>query len=192
MVPFRPCYVMIPFQFLYHFSLLLVNMADIKPIGKALFLREEELRRGIEMMFFSYRDFTSEADTILAEQDMGRAHHRAIYFIGRHPGITVSDLLGILNITKQSLSRVLSGLMKDGFVLQKTGTTDRRQRLLYLTETGVELESRLTALQGRRFAAAYREAGAEAVDGFQRVLRGLMDQDTLDQMKQQVPPAADA
>jgi len=192
MVPFRPFYVMFPFQFLYRFSLLLVNMADIKPIGKALFLREEELRRGIEMMFFSYRDFTSEADTILAEQDMGRAHHRAIYFIGRHPGITVSDLLGILNITKQSLSRVLSGLMKDGFVLQKTGATDRRQRLLYLTETGVELESRLTALQGRRFAAAYREAGAEAVDGFQRVLRGLMDQDTLDQMKQQVPPAADA
>ena len=192
MVPFRPFYVMVSLDFLYHFSLLLVNMADIKPIGKALFLREEELRRGIEMMFFSYRDFTSEADTILAEQDMGRAHHRAIYFIGRHPGITVSDLLGILNITKQSLSRVLSGLMKDGFVLQKTGATDRRQRLLYLTETGVELESRLTALQGRRFAAAYREAGAEAVDGFQRVLRGLMDQDTLDQMKQQVPPAADA
>ena len=82
--------------------------------------------------------------------------------------------------------------MKDGFVLQKTGATDRRQRLLYLTGTGTELEARLTALQGRRFAAAYREAGAEAVDGFQRVLRGLMDQDTLEQMKQQVPPAADA
>ena len=192
MVPFRPFYVKLPLQYLYRLSILLGNMADIKPIGKALFLREEELRRGIEMMFFSYRDFTSEADTILAEQDMGRAHHRAIYFIGRHPGITVSDLLGILNITKQSLSRVLSGLMKDGFVLQKTGATDRRQRLLYLTETGSELEARLTALQGRRFAAAYREAGAEAVDGFQRVLRGLMDQDTLEQMKQQVPPAADA
>ncbi len=95
MVPFRPFYVMFCFRVLIHFSLLLVNMADIKPIGKALFLREEELRRGIEMMFFSYRDFTSEADTILAEQDMGRAHHRVIYFIGRHPGITVSDLLGI-------------------------------------------------------------------------------------------------
>ena len=169
----------------------MVNMADIKPIGKALFLREEELRRGIEMMFFSYRDFTGEADAILAEQDMGRAHHRAIYFIGRHPGITVSDLLGILNITKQSLSRVLSGLMKNGFVHQKIGATDRRQRLLYLTESGVELEARLTTLQGRRFAAAYRDAGAEAVDGFHQVLRGLMDQDTLDQMKPQVPPVAD-
>jgi len=192
MVPFRPFYGNLIFKFLYHHITLLVNMADIKPIGKALFLREEELRRGIEMMFFSYRDFTGEADAILAEQDMGRAHHRAIYFIGRHPGITVSDLLVILNITKQSLSRVLSGLMKNGFVSQKIGVTDRRQRLLYLTESGVELETRLTTLQGRRFAAAYREAGAEAVDGFQQVLRGLMDQDTLDQMKQQVPPAADA
>ena len=192
MVPFRPFYgIFTEFVSVYHFISLLVNMADIKPIGKALFLREEELRRGIEMMFFSYRDFTGEADAILAEQDMGRAHHRAIYFIGRHPGITVSDLLGILNITKQSLSRVLSGLMKNGFVRQKIGVTDRRQRLLYLTETGVELEARLTTLQGRRFAAAYREAGAEAVDGFQQVLRGLMDQDTLDQMKPQVPPVAD-
>jgi DNA-binding MarR family transcriptional regulator len=191
MVPVRPFYGILPLTFLYHLISLLVNMADIKPIGKALFLREEELRRGIEMMFFSYRDFTNEADAILAEQDMGRAHHRAIYFIGRHPGITVSDLLGILNITKQSLSRVLSGLMKNGFVQQKTGVSDRRQRLLYLTEIGVELEARLTTLQGRRFAAAYREAGAEAVNGFQQVLRGLMDQDTLDQMKPQVPPVAD-
>ena len=104
----------------------------------------------------------------------------------------MSDLLSILNITKQSLSRVLSGLMKDGFVLQKPGASDRRQRLLYLTETGIALETRLTALQGRRFAAAYREAGAEAVDGFQRVLRGLMEQDTLEQMKQQIPPTSDA
>ena len=192
MVPFRPFYVIILGRFVYHLALLLVNMADIKPIGKALFLREEELRRGIEMMFFAYRDFTGEADSILTEQDMGRAHHRTIYFVGRHPGITVSDLLGILNITKQSLSRVLSGLMKDGFVLQKPGASDRRQRLLYLTETGMELEARLTALQGRRFAAAYREAGAEAVDGFQRVLRGLMEQDTLEQMKQRIPTVSDA
>ena len=167
-------------------------MADIKPTGKALFLREEELRRGIEMMFFAYRDFTGEADSILAEQDMGRAHHRAIYFIGRHPGITVSELLKFLKITKQSLSRVLSGLMRDGFVQQKPGTSDRRQRRLYLTEVGVELETRLSSLQGRRFAAAYREAGADAVDGFQRVLRGLMDNYTLEQMRQQPKPSTDA
>ena len=160
-------------------------MADIKPIGKALFLREEELRLGIELMFFAYRDFTGEADSILAEQNMGRAHHRAIYFIGRNHGITVSDLLTILCITKQSLSRVLSGLMRDGYVVQKTGATDRRQRLLYLTEPGIALEARLTSLQGRRFATAYREAGVDAVDGFQRVLRGLLDSDTIDQIAQQ-------
>jgi len=163
-------------------------MADVKPIGKALFLREEELRRSIELMFFAYRDFTSEADSVLAEKNMGRAHHRAIYFIGRHPGITVSDLLIILCITKQSLSRVLSGLMNNGYVIQKLGETDRRQRLLYLTEKGNALESRLTSVQGRRFAAAYREAGVDAVDGFQRVLRGLLDSDTFRQVERRGQP----
>ena len=153
-------------------------MADIKPIGKALFLREEELRRGIEMMFFAYRDFTSEADSILVEQNMGRAHHRAIYFIGRNPGITVSELLTILNITKQSLSRVLSALVDTGYVIQKKGPEDRRQRLLFLTDTGTALEARLTADQGRRFANAYREAGMSAVEGFHRVLEGLLDPQT--------------
>ena len=156
-------------------------MADIKPMGKALFLREEELRRGIELMFFAYRDFTGEADSLLAEQNMGRAHHRAIYFIGRNPGITVSELLAILNITKQSLSRVLSALVETGHVEQQTGPEDRRQRLLYLTKTGTELESRLTEIQGRRFARAYREAGMTAVEGFQRVLQGLLDSDTRQQ-----------
>ena len=160
-------------------------MADVKPIGKALFLRDEELRRSIELMFFAYRDFTSEADWILAEKNMGRAHHRAIYFIGRHPGINVSNLLTILCITKQSLSRVLSGLMRDGYVVQKPGATDRRQRLLFLTMTGSAFESRLTFMQGRRFAAAYREAGVDAVDGFQRVLQGLLDSDTISQIRHQ-------
>ena len=157
-------------------------MADIKPIGKALFLREEELRRGIELMFFAYRDFTGEPDSILEGQNMGRAHHRAIYFIGRTPGISVSELLAILNITKQSLSRVLSALIENEFVLQETGTTDRRQRLLYLTDKGIALENQLTSLQGKRFARAYLEAGVDAVEGFQRVLRGLVDQATRDQI----------
>ena len=160
-------------------------MADIKPFGKALFLREEELRRGIELMYFAYRDFTGEADSILAEQDMGRAHHRAIYFVGRHPGMRVSDLLAILNITKQSLSRVLSTLVTDGYVIQKTGAGDRRQRLLYLTEKGIALEARLTEVQGRRFAAAYRNAGAKAVEGFQHVLQGLLDAETRSQIDRQ-------
>lgn len=153
-------------------------MADVKPIGNALFLREEELRRGIELMFFAYRDFTGEADSLLAEQDMGRAHHRAIYFIGRNPGITVSDLLAILKITKQSLSRVLSSLVDNGYVIQKQGPEDKRQRLLFLTDTGTALEAKLTAVQGKRFAAAYREAGVTAVQGFQNVLQGLLDAET--------------
>ena len=160
-------------------------MADIKPIGKALFLREEELRRGIELMFFAYRDFTGEADSLLAEQNMGRAHHRAIYFIGRNPGITVSELLAILKITKQSLSRVLSALVETGHVVQKTGPEDRRQRLLYLTDRGIALEARLTEMQGRRFAAAYRNAGAKAVEGFQHVLQGLLDAETRSQIDRQ-------
>ena len=163
-------------------------MADVKPIGKALFLREEELRRSIELMFFAYRDFTSEADSVLAEKNMGRAHHRAIYFIGRHPGITVSDLLTILCITKQSLSRVLSGLMNNGYVIQRLGATDRRHRLLYLTEKGNALEARLTSVQSRRFAAAYRKAGVDAVDGFQRVLGGLLDSDTIKQVERPDQP----
>ncbi len=160
-------------------------MADIKPFGKSLFLRERELRRGIELMYFAYRDFTAEADSILAEQNMGRAHHRAIYFVGRHPGMRVSDLLAILNITKQSLSRVLSTLVKDGYIIQRTGTDDRRQRLLHLTNKGIALEARLTELQGQRFAAAYLNAGALAVDGFQHVLRGLLDTETRSQINRQ-------
>ena len=160
-------------------------MADIKPFDKALFLREEELRRGIELMYFAYRDFTGEADSILEEQDMGRAHHRAIYFVGRNPGMRVSDLLAILNITKQSLSRVLSTLVTDDYVIQKRGSGDRRQRLLYLTDKGIALEARLTKVQSRRFAAAYRNAGAKAVEGFQHVLQDLLDAETRSQINLQ-------
>ena len=167
----------------YHSNYLLVNMADIKPISKGLFLKEDEFRRSIELLFFAYRDFTGEADSILAEQNMGRAHHRAIYFIGRHPGITVSKLISILCITKQSLSRVLSGLVKKGFVVQNSGKKDRRQRLLYLTEKGTSLEARLTAVQGQRSAAAYREAGVNAVRDFEQVLLGLLEEDTVQQFR---------
>ena len=93
--------------------------------------------------------------------------------------------LAILNITKQSLSRVLSTLVKDGYIVQKTGTGDRRQRLLYLTDRGIALEARLTEMQGRRFAAAYRNAGAKAVEGFQHVLQGLLDAETRSQIDRQ-------
>jgi DNA-binding MarR family transcriptional regulator len=153
-----------------------VNVTDVKTGANPLFLREEELRQGIELVYFAYRDFTAEPDEILAKFNFGRAHHRVIYFVGRNPGITVSDLLGILRITKQSLSRVLGQLVREGFVTQQAGTDDRRQRLLELTSKGAELERRLSESQRARIAAAYREAGAEAVEGYRKVLLGMINE----------------
>ena len=151
-------------------------MTDIKPAVNPLFLREEELRQGIELLFFAYRDFTAEPDALLDALGLGRAHHRVIYFVGRHPGITVSELLAILRITKQSLSRVRSQLVQEGYILQRTGERDRRQRLLELAPKGVDLERQLTEKQRARIAQAYRDAGAEAVEGFRKVMLGMIDQ----------------
>lgn len=141
-----------------------------------LFLREEEIRGAQDLLFFAYRDFTGAADAMLDELGLGRAHHRALHFIGRNAGITVSDLLAILRITKQSLARVLGELVERGLVAQAQGQADRRQRLLTLTPEGEALERRLFERQRERLVAAYREAGAAQVDGFRRVLRGIMDQ----------------
>ncbi len=146
------------------------------PAGSSLlFLREEEIRLAQDLLFFAYRDFTNAADVILEELGLGRAHHRALHFIGRNPGITVSDLLTILRITKQSLARVLTALIEQGYVVQAPGRADRRQRLLTLTPQGQVLERRLFERQRERLTAAYREAGANAVEGFRRVMRGIMN-----------------
>lgn len=136
---------------------------------------EGAMRLAQDLLFFAYRDFTNAADVILEELGLGRAHHRALHFIGRNPGITVTELLGILRITKQSLARVLSDLIGRGDVAQAPGPVDRRQRLLRLTETGQALERRLFEGQRARLAAAYDAAGPEAVAGFARVMRGIMD-----------------
>lgn len=157
-------------------------MTDIKTMVNPLFLREEELRRGIELLFYAYRDFTAEPDAMLSRLGLGRAHHRVIYFVGRHPEITVTELLRILRITKQSLSRVLGDLVRKGYIVQRQGTRDRRQRLLELTERGRELERQLSENQRRRIARAYREAGAEAVEGFRTVLLGIMDLENRQQL----------
>lgn len=152
-------------------------MAEMKPGVNPLFLREEELRQGMELLFYAYRDFTAEPDAMLSRLGFGRAHHRVIYFVGRNPQITVTDLLAILRITKQSLSRVLGELLRQGYVMQRPGVRDRRQRLLELTEKGVELERLLSENQRQRIARAYRKAGAEAVEGFRKVMLGIIDQD---------------
>lgn len=151
-------------------------MADIKSPANPLFLREDDLRQGIELLFFAYRDFTAKADQTLAQFGFGRAHHRVIYFVGRNPGMTVSDLLDILKITKQSLSRVLGQLVRQGFIVQRPGTIDRRQRLLSLTELGADLERKLTEEQRALVARAYKAAGAEAVDGFRKVMLGMINE----------------
>lgn len=154
-----------------------VKFRDPKPGTGLLYLRDEELRQGIELLFFAYRDFTSDPDAILARVGLGRAHHRAIYFVGRHPGITVAELLAILRITKQSLGRVLKQLIARGLLEQKTGTRDRRQRLLYLTRDGTTFERQLTESQRARVARAFREAGPEAVAGYRKVLMGLVNEE---------------
>ena len=151
-------------------------MADLKTGFNPLFLREEDLRQGMELLYFAYRDFTAEPDAILARQNFGRAHHRVIHFVGRNPQMTVTELLAILRITKQSLSRVLGQLVARGYIVQKPGTRDRRQRLLELTPQGVDLERNLSESQRARLARAYREAGAEAVEGYRRVLMGLINE----------------
>jgi DNA-binding MarR family transcriptional regulator len=136
---------------------------------------DEDIRQGIELLFFAYRDFTADPDRILAPLAYGRAHHRAIHFVGRNPGITVGDLLAILSITKQSLNRVLSQLMREGYIIARPGETDRRERRLMLTPAGATLEHRLSEPQRARVGGAYRRAGPQAVDGFRRVLLEIIE-----------------
>jgi DNA-binding MarR family transcriptional regulator len=114
----------------------------------------------VELLFFAYRDFTREADAVLAEFGLGRAHHRVLHFVNRHPALRVADLLEILKITKQSLARVLKELVDQGWIVQKAGERDRRQRLLYATEKGAELAGRLDSLQSKRVSHALAQSGA--------------------------------
>ena len=151
-------------------------MADNTSGGESLlFLTDENLRKGIEAMFFAYRGFTSDPDRILDGMDYGRAHHRAVHFINRSPGLSVGNLLDILGVTKQSLNRVLRSLFDDGLVEARVGKTDRRERRLFLTEKGAALERNLSDAQRARMRAAYRAAGPAAVAGFRTVLEAMMD-----------------
>ncbi|MEM9428914.1 MAG: MarR family transcriptional regulator [Pseudomonadota bacterium] len=144
---------------------------------RLLFLTDDQLRQGIELMFFAYRGFTRDPDIILDELGLGRAHHRALHFINRRPGLTVTELIDILGVTKQSLNRVLRQLIEDGLVDSRVGETDRRQRHLSLTAEGQALEARLSAAQRARMRQAYRIAGPDAVQGFRAVLEQIIDPD---------------
>ena len=149
-----------------------------------LFLTDDQLRRGIEAMFFAYRAFTADPDRILEDRGYGRAHHRAIHFINRSPGTTVNNLLTILGVTKQSLNRVLRTLIEDGLVESRVGRRDRRERHLYLTEAGTALERALSDAQRMRMRDAYRAAGPEAVAGFRTVLEAMMGPELLGHYRQ--------
>jgi DNA-binding MarR family transcriptional regulator len=149
-----------------------------------LFLREPELRRGMELLYFGYSHYTRSIDRDLAKQGLGRAHHRALYFVSRRPGLTVSELLSLLAITKQSLGRVLNELTERGLVETRPGERDRRQRLLTLTEAGSKLENDLFEAGRQRMSRAYAQAGQHAVTGFWAVLEGLIPDDDLPQVEQ--------
>lgn len=140
-----------------------------------LFLTDDRIRQGIELMFFAYRGFTADPDLILENYAYGRAHHRAIHFINRTPGLAVNDLFDILGVTKQSLNRVLRQLVNDGLVDSRIGKQDRRQRNLFLTDVGEKLERELSDAQRNRMRKAYSHAGPEAVQGFRTVLEQIID-----------------
>lgn len=140
-----------------------------------LFLTDDQLRQGIELMFFAYRGFTADPDLILENYAYGRAHHRTIHFVNRKPGLTVNELLDILGVTKQSLNRVLRQLVDDGLIDSRVGKQDRRQRNLFLTETGESLERELSEAQRKRMRTAYSKAGPDAVHGFRTVLEQMID-----------------
>lgn len=147
--------------------------AQISP-ASPLFLREDEIRRGVELLYFGYSHLIRSIDEILAPQGLGRAHHRALYFISRQPDLTVSELLKLLAITKQSLGRVLGELAERGHVETRPGVRDRRQKLLRLTPSGTALEAELFRALRERMAVAYAQAGQGSVTGFWRVLEGLI------------------
>ncbi len=149
-------------------------MASPVTSASPLFLREPELRRGLELLYFGNSHLTRAIDRGLSAEGLGRAHHRALYFIARQPDLTVSDLLSLLAITKQSLGRVLTELTDRGMVETRTGREDRRQRLLRLTPEGQKFENTLFEALRERLSAAYASAGQSAVGGFWAVLEGLI------------------
>ncbi len=159
-----------------------VNVTAVAPSASPLFLREPELRRGMELIYFGYSHLTRSIDRELARQGLGRAHHRALYFVARKPNLTVSELLSLLAITKQSLGRVLNELTARDLIETRAGERDRRQRLLRLTPAGTKLETELFDAARQKMAAAYARAGQQAVSGYWAVLEGLIPEDEREQV----------
>lgn len=152
------------------------------PLKTALVTGDGSEMRIIELLFFAYRDFTSDPDEILAGYGFGRAHHRVLHFVNRLPGLTVAELLDVLKITKQSLARVLKQLVDTGYIVQVTGPRDRRQRKLYPTVKGRELSLALAAPQSRRIRRALQETGTEERQVIERFLVAMVNPEHRSQM----------
>src|SRR5438105_11737515 len=172
-----------------------VNMPDVNfsnhasgPDSRAAEARAAAVRDGdlrwdiIELLFFAYRDFVGDADHELEAFGFGRAHHRVLHFVYRYPGLKVADLLDVLRITKQSLGRVLKQLLDEGYIIQKTGNNDRRQRLLYATPKGEALVAKLAGLQTDRITRALRDINPEGVAVISQFLRAMIDRDDPDKV----------
>jgi DNA-binding MarR family transcriptional regulator len=160
-----------------------VNMADVnvtlaKSVPQAQ--GDEPMWDIIELLFFAYRDFVGDPDEVLSKFGFGRAHHRVLHFVNRNPGMKVAELLDILRITKQSLGRVLKQLVDQGYVLQREGAQDRRQRLLFVTAKGEALALKLAMLQTGRIARAFAEIGPGAHDAARRFLAAMIDAENRD------------
>jgi len=162
-----------------------VNMADVivtdptprpaSPDAETAPAGSEPIWDVIELLFFAYRDFVGDPDGVLAKFGFGRAHHRVLHFVNRHPGMKVADLLDLLKITKQSLGRVLKQLIDQGYVAQKEGESDRRQRLLYATPKGEALAMKLARLQTARIARALADLSPDTHDVACRFLAAMID-----------------
>lgn len=144
----------------------------------------------IELLFFAYRDFISDPDAILDEIGFGRAHHRVLHFVDRHPGLRVADLLDILKITKQSLARVLKQLVDEGYIAQEAGRMDRRERLLYATPKGRDLADRLASPQLDRIGNALGAAGPAGLDAVKAFLESAVDARERERVKSLVAAAS--
>ena len=151
-------------------------MVDLNNLTSPFFLNDKEIRKIIELIFFSYRDFTIGPDQILEKLNFGRAHHRVIYFVGKKDKITIKELLIVLKITKQSLSRVLNQLVKDGFIVVSTGL-DKRTKNLSLTSKGLSLENELSTIQVQKIKKAITNFNQEDIDGFKKILYEMIEID---------------
>ena len=151
-------------------------MADLNNLLTPLFLNEKEIRKIIELMFFSYRDFTAGPDKILEKINFGRAHHRVIYFVGKKNNLTIKELLSILKITKQSLSRVLNQLVKEKYIILSTGE-DKRTKKLSLSKKGHDLEKKLSDIQITKIYNVIKKFEEIDINGFKKVLFEMIDHD---------------